>query len=873
MHPHIIFPQQSVSVPKPKGFPSKKLVLSPIQNKARWITERFKNLLDSAQLSTKPGFWPERTLVFETIGSVDNFYRALQGLHSYKFLLTELGGEIEPDEENYLTDDEGPSTDLLSTTLYFSMVNRTSLEKIESLWRAYKNDSNYKFPAGFSGLKHIFNQLKSVRFWDTEDRLNVSGLREDLQERIKYGEESIPIEIELWFHPELHARIHYEKQVIAEVQKIGGKVITRCEIEQIGYHAILGQIPSQCVTELLAGRYDNVDLVRCDSIMFFRPVGQCQVAIADQETSIELPEEQSLSNEGSPPVIAVLDGYPMANHQALKDRLIIEDPFNFSEHYASGETVHGTSMASLILHGDKVLKEAPLRRKIVMCPIMVPDNKDRYNQVRQEKISEDHLPLDLVHIIVRRLLKGTPDNPAIAPHVKIINISIGDHHRLFDDRMSPWARLLDWLSYTFNVLFVVSAGNHVDYIELEISTSEFNQLSHQERERLILQALQRNTGTRRLRSPAEGINVLSVGALHHDGCDDSSISHHQINPFVTEGMPSPLNPLSWGKMRSIKPEILMPGGRQTYQNRNRLFDTRNVILSPTFSPLPPGLLTAAPGNVSGKVNTYVYTAGTSNATALATRKLGQLTETLDDLEIAPRGNELNKKIEAVLLKALICHGAQPSDAFEILKDVICDNPKESRWKANLSRFVGYGAVSPERLFGCEDHQATLLRSGYIKSGEQHRFQLALPPSLSSKTVNRRLMVTLAWFSPITAQRAHYREAKCWYSIVNDLHDKTLGAHNRNYDGNMIKKGTVQHEVFYGERAGVFTADSLIEIDINCKIKNEELSDSLIPFALVVTLDTQDISIPIYREVKQGIDGVVEKIKSATIDAEIGKQSK
>lgn len=867
MQPHIIFPRQTISLAEPKTQIPPKLITSPIQNKARWIAERFKSLLDSAQLSIKPGFWPERTLVFETIGSVENFYKALNGVASYKFLLTELGEEIEPDAENYLMAGDERLENQLSTTLYFSMVNRASLEKIESCWRAYQSDNNYKFPKGFTALKHIFNQLKSVRFWDTEDRLNISGLREDLLERIEHGEENIPIEIELWFHSASDARSHYEREIVNKVQKIGGRVVRTCEIREIGYHALLGYIPSQYVKELLAGHYDNVDLVRCDSIMFFRPIGQCQVSIVGQETDMELSEEQEFINEDSPPVVAILDGYPMTKHQALKDRIIIDDPFDFSERYNVGENIHGTSMASLVIHGDKELKEVPLRRKIVVCPIMAPDEKDTYNSPRQEKIPEDYLPLDLIHIIVRRLLKGTKETPAIAPTIKIINLSIGDHHRLFDNRMSPWARLLDWLSYTYNVLFVVSAGNHADQIELEISTAEFDKLAHHERELLILHALQKNTGIRRLRSPAEGINVLSIGALHHDGCDDHTISHNQINPFVTPGMPSPLNPLSWGKMRSIKPEILMPGGRQTYQNRNKFFDNRNVILSPLFSPLPPGLLTATPGNVPGKINAYIYSSGTSNATALATRKLAQLTETLGDLSFAPRGAELDENAQAVLLKALLCHGAQPSDAFEIIKNVVRDNQNESRWRANLSRYFGYGAICSERLFGCEDHQATLLRSGFIKNGEKHRFQLPLPPSLSSKTAHRRLIVTLAWFSPITAQRSHYREAKCWFSIVDKLHESLLGANNRHYDGNMIKKGTVQHEVFHGERAGAFTADNILEVDIECKIKNEELVDSRIPFGLVVTLDTQDVSIPIYREVKQGIDGVIRQssvIKSTEI---------
>lgn len=866
MQPHIIFPQQAITEPKSKPLPLPKLKTPPIQKKARWLTERFQDLLGPAQLSTQPEFWPERTLVFETIGSVENFYNALKELPRYKFLLAELGDEIDPDDDYYLEQANEKLDRQLSTTLYFSMVNRDSLGKICEHWDAYQKDENYKFPRGFAALKQIFAQLKSIRFWGTEDRLNVSGLREDLMERIQYGEEIIPIEIELWFHSDPNARTHYERKVRAELTKINATVVSSCQIKEIGYHALLGQISNEHITALLAGDFNKIDLVRCDAVMFFRPIGQCHVTINEQEADVELDNhEQDLAEDISPPVVAILDGYPMANHQALQTRLIIEDPFELGERYNQGENIHGTSMASLILHGDKKEQEIPLNRKVVLCPIMAPDQKDTYNKIRQEKIPEDHLPLDLIHILVRRILVGNQEQQAIAPEVKIINLSIGDHHRLFDNRMSPWARLLDWLSYTYNVLFVVSAGNHADLIELDVTTSVFQGSSEEEREQQILMALKKNASMRRLRSPAEAINVLSVGALHYDACDATSINPNQVNPFTTTGMPSPLNPLSWGKKRSVKPEILMPGGRQTYHNRNKLFDNRNVMLQPLFSPLPPGLLTAAPGSVPGKINAYIYTAGTSNATALATRKLAQLYETLNDLSFAPRGNQLEKKAEAVLLKALLCHGAQPNDAVQIIEDIIRSNGKEKRIKANIARFFGYGAVNSKRLFGCENNQATLLRSGVIKHGEQHRFQLPLPPSLASKTPHRRLIVTLAWFSPIAVQRNHYREAKCWFSIVDDSHTVLLGTDGRHYDGNMIKNGTLQHEVFYGERAGVFTANNILEIDVNCKIKDENLKTSEIRFGLIVTLDTHDVSIPIYHEVKQGIDNLVAQANSIDVE--------
>jgi len=38
--------------------------------------------------------------------------------------------------------------------------------------------------------------------------------------------------------------------------------------------------------------------------------------------------------------------------------------------------------------------------------------------------------------------------------------------------MSPWARLLDWLSYRYKILFVISAGNHSKALTYDFGSSD-----------------------------------------------------------------------------------------------------------------------------------------------------------------------------------------------------------------------------------------------------------------------------------------------------------------------------------------------------------------------------------------------------------------
>ena len=62
----------------------------------------------------------------------------------------------------------------------------------------------------------------------------------------------------------------------------------------------------------------------------------------------------------------------------------------------------------------------------------------------------------------------------MAPAVRVINLSLGNRFQPFDRELSPLARLLDWLAWKYKVLFVVSAGNHVDNITIMVSSADWS---------------------------------------------------------------------------------------------------------------------------------------------------------------------------------------------------------------------------------------------------------------------------------------------------------------------------------------------------------------------------------------------------------------
>ena len=185
----------------------------------------------------------------------------------------------------------------------------------------------------------------------------------------------------------------------------------------------------------------------------FAPVGRCPLRWVDE---FQNQDQEALPGEPPAgfPVIALFDGLPLQAHSRLQGRLIIDDPDSFEGDSPAINRRHGTAMASLILHGDLTVGKAPLPRPLYVRPILRPDPRDWMNHT--ETVPEETLVIDLIHRAVRRLFEGDGGETPMAPHISIINLSIGIRDRPFDQALSPLARLLDWLAWRYKVLFVVS---------------------------------------------------------------------------------------------------------------------------------------------------------------------------------------------------------------------------------------------------------------------------------------------------------------------------------------------------------------------------------------------------------------------------------
>ena len=787
------------------------------------------------------GIEPEQVLVLETVGPVANFIRAVEKVEGLEWLAEYELEDIAPGDG--FEDAKDPEKSL-DGQLFLMMSDGRALGELRSLFDSWRGDPEARFSRGLAPLKHAFEHLREIRPWDVEDRLADTGLLEDWNERAGFGQETVSFEAELWYRRSESRRRAAAEQLRQLVEALGGGIVGECVIEDIAYHAMLGRIDITRVRELLdrpeARR--ELELFRCDDVMFLRPVGQCAAPIADEteESGAAEPPEAERVTQGTP-VVALLDGMPLTGHVLLNERLVVDDPDGYEDAYQAGERSHGTAMASLICHDDLDVRGAAMGRPVYVRPIMQP--RRWFDGQFEEAVPEDVLPVDLVHRAVVRLFDGEGGEPPASPGVRVVNLSIGDRARPFVREMSAWARLLDWLSWKYDVLFVVSAGNHVRTISLDEPSPEVRALAADARQRLVIAAVAEDTRNRRLLSPAETLNGVTVGALHADGSGPGP--GHLVDPVAT-GMPSVISAHGPGYRRAIKPDIQLPGGRQLL-SEDPAPPAGTVVLRPDTSRRAPGQRVATPGR-TGTLNATHHTRGTSNAAALGSRGAYFFYELLETLRARPEG-AIPGDFDAVLMKALLVHGSEWDGVFGSYEDALGRDHDRRTFRDYVARFLGYGRPEFGRVATGAEQRVTLLGFGSLADGEAAEFALPLPPSLSGVNVRRRVIVTLAWFSPINSRRQNYRVAHLWFGGVGNIASRRSCA-----DFRAVQRGTVQHEVFEGSDAVAYQDGDDLIVRVSCR---SDAGDILQPvrFGLAVTLEVAEdvlLPIPIYEEVRERI---------------------
>jgi hypothetical protein len=758
------------------------------------------------------GLAPERLLVFEVRGSISAFAAAIQQIPGLELVDEE---ELEGDEG-----DEHPFA-------YLLVPDMGALRNLESLWRRWQARQLVR---GETTWANVFEHLRDLRPWGPNDRVHSSD-RTFLASVVDGLDDSelVRVEIELVFRSNDVAARQGDAEVSGAITARGGLIISRSRLPDISYHALLADVPVWAVREIIEQRIDGI--AGLESVMHIRPQSEATTAeIGDPtETQPAGGAEQALGE----PILALLDGVPVSGHRRLATHIDLDDPFDLEPGALVESRAHGTAMASLIIHGDLNRNEDPLSRQIHLIPVM--GNADGFPR--------DRLVVDLIYLAVTRLREQRPG-------IVIVNLSLGNRYRPFHNQLSPWARLLDRLAYRLGLLFIVSAGNQVnDFGIVAYATNrDYEDADGHSRATSMITALHSIMAQRRLLSPAETVNGVTVGGCNIDAVTpaDRALARTLVDPFPDHVMANPSSSLGPGFARSVKPDILMPGAREHMRFvRNHV----HIDVVPATASRGAGLKVAAPPR-AGRENLEGYTNGTSAAAALASRTCHRIHDALE----ATYGEEflrLSPLQRAVLLKALLVHPAKwPRDTADLIKATIgpWGRGQAGKQKNNIRRFFGYGYVDGEDAVACAEDRATFFATGHLGADRIVIVDVPIPVAIGGKARPHSLSATIAWFSPVSPGRKSYRSCRLKILQPAELEALAVASHGWQPDEHQTNRGTVYSRCWSGENAPAVAPNMSIPLIVQRDPDQGTVVDETIPFGLAVTISMPG-EVALYNEVR------------------------
>lgn len=798
---------------------SSKVALPGYERQRSRLSGRFRDLdrafEEEVQLSTSLGASdPELVVVFEALDEQVDLARIADRLG---FEIISESEATESPDDDFPRTTKKDKTSPVPSCLHAICVDQTALRGLLGQWKKWRRTGEYEH--GYAKLRDLFAHLKDVRAWGPQDRLKLVDWDAHLDQLLPDVDHDL--ELELWFRksPELRARADAEVRLL--VEQSGGRVLSSAVLEQVGYHGVKCVVPLSLLKRLVAGDFDAVTVVKSSHVMYLKVSGQSYL-FSDQSGPTSITD--TVPTPSGSPILCLLDGVPIANHRLLRGRVVVTDPDDLASLSSTRSEVrrHGTAMASACIWGDLSEPSPPSSRPLLVRPILAPSAKTR--DELEELPAEDLAP-DVMVRVFRELFDGDGDVPPSGADVVVLNLSVGDPAMPFDTVMSAWGRTIDWLSHQYGVLVVVSAGNH-GAIPVPTGVGTIAGLNGEERARAVSAAVAESVPRRSLLAPADSINALTVGALNSDGSDLLPPGSYSFDPAEDLTVVNPLSAIGGGHRRSVKPELIAPGGRVLFRvPLPGLPD--NESLEPALSTARgPGIRVAAP-NASDEV----FTTGTSPAAALVSHSAARLVEAIDAISPGRLKREL-----AVGAKALLVHGARV--ASSLLVDERLGHAAH-----------GYGSIERNLSDGCAENEATLLFFGSLGANEMCDLRLPLPDGLQASGV-KRLTATLAWLTPVNWRHRQYRRAVLSFAKPAGMTELPKASDVPSEDA---KRGTVQHSVWEVNRAIPHGRGRDLELTVQCVEQAGGLRGERVSFAVAMSLwVAPELQVDVYEQVREQV---------------------
>ncbi|WP_314103859.1 S8 family peptidase [uncultured Stenotrophomonas sp.] len=726
---------------------------------------------------------------------------------------------------------------------YLMVPDARALAELTSLWSYWKTDGI--LPHGLTKWSKVFSLLADLRPWGPRDRVDPFDAAEIELALEQDPSELLRLELELVYRRSPVRGAEARLAVEQKVMEAGGRIIGHSRIDQIHYDALLVELPRSSVSAVLT--YSQASVAGADEVMHIRPQAVAtSVHVDDEGGATRPPLPSAVRRELGEPILALLDGVPMAGHSLLSTHLSVDDVFELEPTSPVSSRVHGTAMASLLIHGDLGDRQSALPRRIHTVPVIhSPDEGD-------ETFPSQRLLVDVIYQAVVSMREG---EDASSPHVLIINLSLGNRRARFHGRISPWARLLDYLAYRYGILFVVSAGNTSEPLLVADFAGRiaFEDSSPELRARSMIKAVGGFMAQRTIISPAESVNSLTVGASNEDSVspDARSRSSVLIDPYASLLICNPSSTLGPGYSNAVKPDVLMPGGKERVSVIRS--DDQGIWVEPGGPGRSNGLKVARPP-VAGVEASEGYTTGTSASAALVSRTCHRIHDALERA-YGEAFLILPSPQRAVLLKVLLAHAARwPAETVTLIQSCLGpeDRRQHVRRKDNVRRFIGYGVVDAEAAVTCADDRATVWATGLIGRDQVVTVSMPIPSVMGGKALPHEIVATLGWFTPVIAGARAYRSVRLWLAEP-DIEGLGIKVSSDQPDTNQARRGTLYSRRWDGRKVANIVDGAHIKLNLQRQPDQDAaVVDDLIPFAIAITVCMPDVA-GVYEEVRQRLE--------------------
>jgi Subtilase family len=517
------------------------------------------------------------------------------------------------------------------------------------------------------------------------------------------------------------------------------------------------------------------------------------------------------------PKVCVIDSGIQESHRlldlaidVLSSKSYVLDDNSTADYVSNGG--HGTKVAGAILYPKSIPKSGIynlpcwIQNARVLNKNNVLDRNNSYLPKLMEDIISDFLP------------------------TKIYNLSIASRSPCRLKHMTSWAASIDKLTYENDVLFIVATGN----LSKEVVKNHLD--SSRQYPNFLLEK------SSRISNPSQSSFALTVGSVSLE--EYKTVDEHSFGESDSPSAFTKSGPGLWGM---IKPDVVEYGGDFVVQKMGSI----HLVKSTDASSVE--LVQSTLGGKKG--------IGKDIGTSFATPKVSHIAAILQG--ILPNDSTL-------LYRALIAQSARlPKKYFQ--------NPTSENIK-----LYGYGIPDINRATGNTENRITFIASDFISPKQAKLYSVNIPKSIRSAGDNYDILIEFTLSYKANPRRTRMK-TKSYLSTWVDWGSSKIGQSFEQFKIKVIKdlesgndlvndnenQDTIHWKIRersdYGKVNDFKRQDSTLQKDWYILKSNqlpEELSFAIIghkgweedlsktvPFAISVSIEALENSIPIYEAIR------------------------